>query len=1101
MLTPTGAIAMEGGYGTTSTCGTCFAHHNLSSTDQHISATFHAPSSSIVGDFESLPALRAPGSWTGWRETNGFGWMQNHSGFMSSNTGPCYAADGYSYLFLETSPGSTGSAAYMVSPPFDATSTAVKFKYFMYGATMGTLAVETSPDGTTWTEQWSLTGQQHGRVGTNNRCSSGPWSDATVQFPTGTTQMRFKGVKGTSFTGDMAIDTVEIVGPPGTAASRIRITDCTGTQVYDEVDAFANGIPTTICLPDSANMIITTVSGSTDWVLDINNGSVVIPGAPTAINLCPDCAGQLWPDNTATDNQCGVCQATAAVRVGVNSSSGTALGDACANRFLGAYETPTSHCCPGASFDFRVMDSFNNGWGDARATFTTCNGTTIPVSAGGMEMTVSTYDPVLADTAGMGARSPWEGKVFKVCLQDDTSYKVKFESNTYWGTYYDNQMYWDHGSGTLLNQGVNIPRQTGPNWGGTTSTACIDSNVTTDCAGSYGLCDCTSTPARMLSPLQTFTVTQNATIDGQICQQAATRSCSVGDSGCAAVPGCMDSLASNYNSLANTDDASCVAHVSCFGNRTAPNVSAIFGAVPSTCTGVTVTNGGRCLQKTNYQNNERCTVDIIGSGTLVVSGSFATEANWDFVYIGYSGSNSFNTLRRSSDAYDGTKSDGTVLTGVHPNDQLKWMTDGSWCGGSPTCPGGGWTICEASVHSSFTEAPYESDLYIGQIADPNDNPNPATTSFIQLINPTLNAISLAPYTLGRYTNGNDYLTPTTRQTWTSGTAPSIPPGGRYTICASVSAFAAAYGADSPNITWSCDLHGATGGVADSNGDDNFQLLKNGALVDTFGRPGQDGSGTDHEFEDGQALRIVPGPSKLFQASDWQINCDSSQCTSVGRGPLNTVNAAPKTGTDMGYATFECSGVTTCSAVNTTTDPFSAFTRSDSGLHSARGWQRHNGAIGANGATGSPATGPNGAYRGSWFWYFEASGGGGMGTGAVSYLYSPTFTTGIYTSASFYYHMYGSNMGTLAAQTCTSNATCSTNTGCGSTCTTKWSATGAQHTGHADPWSNQWITIGTTDTRLQFKATYGNGFRGDMSIDEIRLFGDAITGRAGGPACP
>ena len=55
-------------------------------------------------------------------------------------------------------------------------------------------------------------------------------------------------------------------------------------------------------------------------------------------------------------------------------------------------------------------------------------------------------------------------------------------------------------------------------------------------------------------------------------------------------------------------------------------------------------------------------------------------------------------------------------------------------------------------------------------------------------------------------------------------------------------------------------NGTSGGVADSNGDDNFQLLKNGAVVDVFGRPGQDGSGTDHEFEDGQALRIVPGPS-------------------------------------------------------------------------------------------------------------------------------------------------------------------------------------------------------------------------------------------------
>jgi len=1068
---------MEGGYGTTSTCGTCFAHHNLSSTDQHIGATFHARSSAIVGDFESLPAMS--GSWTGWRQTYGFGWVRRSGATPSWNTGPCGAADGTFYMFLETSPGSSGSAAYMISPVFDSTSVAANFKYLMFGATMGTLAVETSPDGTTYAQQWSQTGQQHGRGGsTTTQCSAAPWSDQTVTFPTGTTQMRFKGVRGTSFTGDMAIDTVEIVGPMGTAASRIRITDCTGTQVYDEVDAFTNGIPTTICLPDTANMIITTVSGSTDWVLDINNGSVVVQGAPTAINLCPDCAGQLYPNNTATNNLCGVCQATAAVCAGVNSSSGTALGDSCANRFLDAYETATGgHCCPGAWFDFRVMDSYNNGWGGATATFTDCNGTTIPTSSGGMEMTVSPTDPVLADTAGMGARSPWDGKAFKVCLKDHFSYKVKFSGPDYWSSYYDYQMYWDHGPGTLMTQGVNLPGVGA--YPRTTSTACIDSNVTTDCAGSWGLCDCTSAPARILSPLQSFTITQNSTIDGQVCQQAPTRSCSVGDSGCAAVPGCMDSLASNYNSLANTDDASCVAHVGCFGNRTAPNVSAIFGTVPSTtgCRGVRVTNGGLCLSNAgaNYRNNERCTVDIVGSGDLVVNGSFVTEGYYDFVYIGTSGSNSYNTLRRSLDDYSGTKAHGTPLTGVHTSDKVKWMTDGS-------ATRSGWTICDASV--AVTEAPYESDLYIGQVADPNNDDN---ARFIQLVNPTLNSVSLASYTLGRYTNGNDALTTATRQTWTSGTAPSIPAGGRYTICASVTAFAAAYsGPASPNITWPCDLHGTYGGVADSNGDDNFQLLKNGAVVDVFGRPGQDGSGTDHEFEDGQALRIVPGPSKFFQASDWQINCDSSQCTSVGRGPLNTVNAAPANGTNKGYATFE----TTSSAY------FSAFRKSQT-FRQTSGWIRR------DRAPTSSNTGPSSAYSGSWFYYLETSSVPGFSAGSASFLYSPTFTTGMYTSASFYYHMYGATMGALSVQTCTSNATCSATTGCGSTCTTKWSISGQQHTSRAAPWSNQWITIGTTDTRLVFKGTRGPsyGFRGDMAIDEIRLFGDAITGRAAGPACP
>ena len=45
----------------------------------------------------------------------------------------------------------------------------------------------------------------------------------------------------------------------------------------------------------------------------------------------------------------------------------------------------------------------------------------------------------------------------------------------------------------------------------------------------------------------------------------------------------------------------------------------------------------------------------------------------------------------------------------------------------------------------------------------------------------------------------------------------------------------------------------TGGPADSNGDDNIALLApDGSIIDMFGVPGVDGTGTGHEFEDGRA---------------------------------------------------------------------------------------------------------------------------------------------------------------------------------------------------------------------------------------------------------
>ena len=47
-----------------------------------------------------------------------------------------------------------------------------------------------------------------------------------------------------------------------------------------------------------------------------------------------------------------------------------------------------------------------------------------------------------------------------------------------------------------------------------------------------------------------------------------------------------------------------------------------------------------------------------------------------------------------------------------------------------------------------------------------------------------------------------------------------------------------------------------GGSADSNGDDDQIAIIDGAsnVIDIFGMPGEDGSNTCHDFEDGIALR-------------------------------------------------------------------------------------------------------------------------------------------------------------------------------------------------------------------------------------------------------
>ena len=97
--------------------------------------------------------------------------------------------------------------AWLVGPTFDLTnysSATFTFYYHMYGTAMGTLKVEASTNGTTWTSLWTKTGNQGNQ-----------WSLATVDFDSyagSSVTVRFTGTTGSSYTSDMAIDKVTMSG-------------------------------------------------------------------------------------------------------------------------------------------------------------------------------------------------------------------------------------------------------------------------------------------------------------------------------------------------------------------------------------------------------------------------------------------------------------------------------------------------------------------------------------------------------------------------------------------------------------------------------------------------------------------------------------------------------------------------------------------------------------------------------------------------------------------------------------------------------------------------------------------------------------------------
>jgi hypothetical protein len=135
----------------------------------------------------------------GWTESGKNHWTRG-SHTPSGGTGAAKAHAGKWFMFLETSSGRKGDASFLISPKFTGMRS-VSFYYHMHGKTMGTLSAEAYTNDYWQQATWSKTGQQHGTQGAS-------WQQAAVDLPQGTTRLRFKGTRGSSYTGDMSIDSV-----------------------------------------------------------------------------------------------------------------------------------------------------------------------------------------------------------------------------------------------------------------------------------------------------------------------------------------------------------------------------------------------------------------------------------------------------------------------------------------------------------------------------------------------------------------------------------------------------------------------------------------------------------------------------------------------------------------------------------------------------------------------------------------------------------------------------------------------------------------------------------------------------------------------------
>ena len=159
-------------------------------------------------------------------------------------------------------------------------------------------------------------------------------------------------------------------------------------------------------------------------------------------------------------------------------------------------------------------------------------------------------------------------------------------------------------------------------------------------------------------------------------------------------------------------------------------------------------------------------------------------------------------------------------------------------------------------------------VFISEIADPDNN---ASARFVELYNSSNKEINLSGWELRRYTNANiDYTTTIDLSGY------SIGAKSTFVIAANAVEFEAVYGF-TPN------LEAGTGSPADSNGDDNLVLVNSiETVIDIFGVLGEDGSNTNHEFEDGRAVRnieVTKGNS-MYTFSEWTIYNDTGDSETI-----------------------------------------------------------------------------------------------------------------------------------------------------------------------------------------------------------------------------
>ncbi|WP_298517190.1 S8 family serine peptidase [uncultured Kordia sp.] len=291
----------------------------------------------------SFPYSEGFESNDGWTQVGGDDgdWVRTSGSTPSSNTGPTSAAQGSNYLFLEASTnGSTGqiganATAILESDCFNLagkSSASFDFKNHMYGTAVGSLTVQGSTDGSTWTNLWTDSGNKGNQ-----------WNTISVNLSAylgQSVKLRIVGVTGDGWSSDIAVDDLSVTAVDASADTEAPVITLTGaaTITLTVGDSFTDPGATATDNVDgnlTSSIVVTgSVNTSVEGTYTLNyNVSDAAGNAATQVSRTVNvnaastgsCAGQVssFPYSEGFENTFGAWTQSTADDIDWSITSGT----------------------------------------------------------------------------------------------------------------------------------------------------------------------------------------------------------------------------------------------------------------------------------------------------------------------------------------------------------------------------------------------------------------------------------------------------------------------------------------------------------------------------------------------------------------------------------------------------------------------------------------------------------------------------------------------------------------------------------------------------------------------------------------------------------